>query len=245
MLGIFKKLGTRKKSGKKRAMVYVDFEHWYISLEKLFGEKPDVKAFRKELAERYDIVDIAFFGDFSNPSLRGEIHNIRMITSTIIETQNSSPNFEKDFTDFIILDHTFNIANIDAGDFDMLFRAVLFCVELNDNSINQHFRPNGVESGFETPITVDGNKVTLHMSAADPAYRDVDMYMFQDKDDTQLHMYMHTDAFINYFANMELYNLLASGEITSDNTAAIEKVFADMEERVESINVSFVLKARE
>ena len=110
MLGIFKKLGTVKKSGKKRAMVYVDFEHWYISLEKLFGEKPDVKAFRKELAEKYDIVDIAFFGDFSNPSLRAEIHNIRMITSTIIETQNSSPNFEKDFTDFIILDHIYQSA---------------------------------------------------------------------------------------------------------------------------------------
>ena len=55
---------------------------------------------------------------------------------------------------------------------------------------------------------------------------------------------MHTDAFINYFANMELYNLLASGEITSD-AAAVEKVFADMEARIESINVSFVLKARE
>ncbi|MBE6543378.1 MAG: NYN domain-containing protein [Ruminococcaceae bacterium] len=102
----------RKKSAeeKKRAMVFVDFEHWYISLDKLFHQKPDVKAFRHELAEKYDIIDIAFFGDFSNPSLRGEIHNIRMVSNKIIETQNSSPNFEKDFTDFIILDHIYQSA---------------------------------------------------------------------------------------------------------------------------------------
>ena len=147
--------------------------------------------------------------------------------------------------DFTMLGHTFNMANINAGNFDMMFRSELFCVDLNANSIKQHFLPaNGQEVAIEIPITVEGNKVTLDLSTENPAYREVDMYMFQDADDCQLHMYMHTDAFINYFANIELYNLLASGEITSD-AAAIEKVFADMEARVESINVSFVLKARE
>ncbi len=111
MFGFFKKSkGTKKTDGKKRAMVYVDFEHWYISLDNLYKEKPDLKAFRRELAEKYDILDIAFFGDFSNPALRSEIHNIRMVSNTIIETQNSSPNFEKDFTDFIMLDHIYQSA---------------------------------------------------------------------------------------------------------------------------------------
>ena len=82
------------------------------------------------------------------------------------------------------------------------------------------------------------------MSTENPAYRKVDMYMFQDKDNTQLHMYMHTNDFINYFANMELYNLLASGKIDPTDATASEKVFADMEARIESIHVSFVLKAR-
>ena len=68
--------------------------------------------------------------------------------------------------------------------------------------------------------------------------------MFQDKDDSQLHMYMHTDAFINYFANVGVATLIAMGEINQTDEAAIAKVFADMEARVESINVSFVLKAR-
>ena len=145
--------------------------------------------------------------------------------------------------DFTMLGHTFNMANINAGNFDMMFRSELFCVDLNANSITQRFRANGRDIEIEIPITVEGNKVTLDLSTENPAYREVDMYMFQDADDCQLHMYMHTDAFINYFANMELYNLLASGEITSD-AAAVEKVFADMEARIESINVTFVMKVR-
>jgi hypothetical protein len=56
---------------------------------------------------------------------------------------------------------------------------------------------------------------------------------------------MHTDAFINYFANMEVYTSILEGKINPADTAAIEKVFADMEARVESINVSFVMKAIE
>ena len=147
--------------------------------------------------------------------------------------------------DFTMLGHTFNMANINAGNFDMMFRSELFCVDLNANSITQHFLPaNGQDVAIEIPITVEGNKVTLDLSTENPAYRKVDMYMFQDADDCQLHMYMHTDAFINYFANMELYNLLASGEIDKTDAAAIEKVYTDMEARIESINVSFVMKAR-
>ena len=146
--------------------------------------------------------------------------------------------------DFSMLGHTFNMADIKGGNFDMLFRSELFCVDLNANSITQRFRANGRDIEIVIPITVDDNKVTLDLSAENPAYRKVDMYMFQDADNSQLHMYMHTNDFINYFANMELYNLLAAGEITADNTTAIEKVYTDMEARIESINVSFVFKAR-
>lgn len=147
--------------------------------------------------------------------------------------------------DFSITGSTFNMANIKAGDFDMLFRAVLFCVEFpNANTIKQHFLVNGIGTGFETPIIVEGNKVTLDMSAGNPAFRKVEMYMFQDKDDSQLHMYMPTSSFINYFANLEFVTLLTEGKIDPTDAAAVEKVFADMETRVESINVSFVLKAR-
>ena len=147
--------------------------------------------------------------------------------------------------DFNITGNTFNMANIKAGDFDMMFRSVLFCVNLNANSITQHFLTNGVDTSFDTPITVEGNKVTLEMSASNPAYRNIEMYMFQDADDTQLHMYMPTQSFINYFANLEVVTLLTEGKIDPTDAAAVAKVYADMEARVESINVSFVMKAIE
>ena len=146
--------------------------------------------------------------------------------------------------DFSIMGHTFNIANIKAGDFDIMLRSVLFCLETKANSIKQHFLVNGVEGNIETPITVDGNKVTIDYSDVNPALRKVEMYMFQDADDSQLHIYMHTDAFINYFANLEVVTMLQAGKINQSDAAAVEKVFTDMEARVESINVSFVLKAR-
>ena len=147
--------------------------------------------------------------------------------------------------DFNITGCTFNMANIKAGDFDMMFRSVLFCVEFpNATTMKQYFRPNGIDGGFETPITVEGNKVTLDMSAGNPAFRKVDMYMYQDADDSQLHIYMPTSSFINYFANLEITTMLIEGKIDTTDTAAVEKVFADMEARIESINVSFVFKAR-
>ncbi len=140
--------------------------------------------------------------------------------------------------DFTITGSTFNMANINAGNFDMMFRSVLYCVDFKADSIKQHFRVNGVETGFDTPITVEGNKVTLEMSAGNPSFRDVEMYMFQDQDDCQLHMYMHTDAFINYFANLELVTLLTEGKIDPTDAAAVEKVFTDMEARKHALKVS-------
>ena len=144
--------------------------------------------------------------------------------------------------DFTILGKTFNMANIGAADFDVVFGADLYMVELNENSITHKFRPDGQDVEVVTPITVEGNKVTLDYSAVSPACRKVEMYMFQDQDNTQLHMYMHTNSFVNYFANLGIPGLIAEGKLDPSDTAAVEKVFADMESRVKSINASFVFK---
>ena len=55
---------------------------------------------------------------------------------------------------------------------------------------------------------------------------------------------MPTSSFINYFGNLVFTTLLTEGKIDETDAAAVEKVFTDMEARIESINVSFVLKAR-
>ena len=100
----------KNKSKRPCAIVAVDFEHWYIALERQYGIKPDIKAWNEELRNEYDVTDMAFFGDFSNYGLRGELDKIRNVTGMVINTQNKSEHYEKDFTDFIMLDYIYQKA---------------------------------------------------------------------------------------------------------------------------------------
>lgn len=146
--------------------------------------------------------------------------------------------------DFTIMGHTFNIAKMEANNLDMMFRSILSCIELNENSFKYKLRLNGNEREMNDPISVEGNKVVVDMSATNSACRKVEMYMFQDADDCQLHIYMPTKSFINYFANLLIPTLVSEGKLDTSDAAAVEKVFADMESRIESINVSLIYKAR-
>ena len=188
------------------------------------------------MGDNYVKSTVSFLHIKQNLNLEGQVYAYKSAYVSNVEGKDE---------DFTIFDSTFNIAKIEAYDFDKLFGADLHIVELLNNSIKHTFRPNGQNVVLETPITVDGNKVTLDYSNVNPACRKVEMYMFQDKDDTQLHMYMPTSSFVNYFANMEFSTLLTEGKIDPADATAIEKVYTDMEARVESINVSFVFKARE
>lgn len=107
---LFRFLKKNKQPTKPRAIAFVDYEHWYISYDKMLHRKPDLREWQKMLAEQYDMAEILFFADFSNPALRAEIPRIREISSSIIETQNASPYHRKDYTDFIMLDHIYQRA---------------------------------------------------------------------------------------------------------------------------------------
>ena len=146
--------------------------------------------------------------------------------------------------DFTIMGHTFNMAKIEAGNFDVIFSSELYNVELTADAFKQKFRFEGQDAEINVPITVDGNKVTLDFSAVNPPLRKVDMYMFQSANDSQLHIYMPTSAFVNYLANLELPTLIGEGKVDPADTAAVDAVFAAMDARIESINVSLVFKAR-
>ena len=109
-------------SKKKRAEIFVDFEHWYISLDRQFSLKPAIRAWRDSVAESYDILSITFFGDFSNSALRDEIPRLREVSSRLIDTQNPSQHYKKDFTDFIMLDSIYQHAmNSDGVDTFIIF----------------------------------------------------------------------------------------------------------------------------
>ena len=137
--------------------------------------------------------------------------------------------------DFTILGNSFNISNIKGSDFDVVFGKDLYALEVNANSIKHTFHPNGQEFEIITPITKDGNKVTLDMSAVNPACRKVEMYMFQDSDDSQLHIFMPTHAFVNYVVNLAFPSLIENGQLDPTDAATVEKLYADMEAHIESI----------
>lgn len=93
--------------------MFIDYEHWYISLEKNFRLKPNIKEFTENLNKDYNVTDLVFFGDFSNSSLNNEMHKIRGFTNRIVETNNGGGFYKKDFTDFIMLDHIYQSAYTD------------------------------------------------------------------------------------------------------------------------------------
>lgn len=113
--------GKKNDSSLPQAYVYVDYEHWYFSAENIHKTRPDIIKWHDELMKNYDIRSIAFFGDFSNIKLKNEIINIRKITNTIIDTQNSG-HYKKDYTDFIMLDYIYqNAIDIDNIDVYIIF----------------------------------------------------------------------------------------------------------------------------
>lgn len=93
------------------AVIFVDYEHWSISLEKLYGMKPRVKERYDEISKQYSVKKIMFFGDFTNSALHSQMDNIREITNNIIDTANSGTAYKKDFTDFIMLDYIYQEAD--------------------------------------------------------------------------------------------------------------------------------------
>lgn len=110
-------LNLIKGKKKHNALVFVDYEHWHVSIYKNFASRPAVKAWKTELDKKYNVVDMFFFGDFSNHGMRYDIPKIREVTNNVIETQNTSQHYKKDFTDFIMLDsiyqHAMSSKNID------------------------------------------------------------------------------------------------------------------------------------
>ncbi len=99
-----------RKHKKPEAVVFVDYEHWHVSLYKKYSMRPQIRAWKDSLAKDYEIRDIYFFGDFSNQGMKYEIPKIREVTNNVIETQNTSPFYKKDFTDFIMLDYIYQQA---------------------------------------------------------------------------------------------------------------------------------------
>lgn len=144
--------------------------------------------------------------------------------------------------DIPFLNTSFNFAKMDGSIIDMFLKSTLFSVEFpKANEIKYSFLVDGKSNFMSAPIEVEGNKMTIKMSANNPAYYDIDVYTFQDQDNTQMHMYMHTTAFEKFFANTSVHVMLGNGQLDKDDTEGIANVYKTIADAVESINLSLVM----
>ncbi len=107
----FKVFKQSRKTKKPKAIAFVDFENWFLSLKKFYNLKPDVMKWRRQLEEKYELQDVYVFGNFIDNEMREELPKIRCVTNSIIETQQGTENYEKDMTDFVMLDYIYQYVN--------------------------------------------------------------------------------------------------------------------------------------
>ena len=145
--------------------------------------------------------------------------------------------------DVDIMGIKFNFAKMDGVKLNKMLKTLLFAVEFpNANTIRYNYFYNGKNNSLEVPIVVDGNKITVKMSQKNALLKDIDLYTFQDADATQMHMYMPTYAFINFFGNMQATIMAQNGLLDLTDATAVNAVYDSIENAVETINVSLVME---
>ena len=144
--------------------------------------------------------------------------------------------------DIEFMGYSFNFAKMDGVKLDKMLKTILFAVEFPDaETIKYSCHYNNQPMSMEAPIAVDGNKMTVKMSEKNAALKDVDLYTFQDQDNTQMHMYMHSTAFVNFFGNMQVTIMEQLGQLDTTDAAAVKAVFDSIDDAVDTINLSLVM----
>ena len=151
-------------------------------------------------------------------------------------------NVKGDDKDIPFLNTSFNFAKMDGSIIDKFLKSILFNVEFpNENTINYSFLLEGQNLPMSAPIEVEGNKMTIKMSENDPVFHDVVVYTFQDKDNSQMHMYMPTSSFEKFFANTSVSVMLGYGQLDKNDADAVADVYQNVADAVHSINLSLVM----
>ena len=145
--------------------------------------------------------------------------------------------------EFEFAGQTLNLANMDGKFLDKMMKNLLFNVSFpSADEIVYNYHYNGETVPMPSPIVVDGNKMTIKKSVNNPAYKDIDVWTFQDQDNTQMHMYMPTYAFENFLANTIVEMMSNEGKLDLNNTEKVAEIYAAVTEAIETINVSFIFK---
>ena len=145
--------------------------------------------------------------------------------------------------DIDIMGNKFNFAKMDGVKLNKMLKTLLFAVEFpNANTIKYNYFYNGKNNSLEAPIVVDGNKMTVQMSKKNALFKDIDLYTFQDADASQMHMYMSTSAFINFYGNMQASLMAQLGQLDLTDATAVNAIFDSIDNAVDTINLSLVME---
>ena len=145
--------------------------------------------------------------------------------------------------DVPFLNTSFNFAKMNGSIIDKFLKSTLFSVEFPDaNTIKYSYLLEGENIVMTAPIEVEGNKMTIKMSETIPVYQDVEIYTFQDQDNTQMHLYMPTASFEKFFANTSVAVMLGHGQLDINDAEAIAEVYKSVADALESINLTIILK---
>ncbi len=145
--------------------------------------------------------------------------------------------------EFEFAGQTLNLATMDGKFLDKMMKNILFSVSFpSSDEIVYNCYYNGESVSMPSPIVVDGNKMTIKKSANNPAFKDIDVWAFQDQDNTQMHMYMPTTSFEKFFGNVSVAALAKEGKLDVNDADAVAQIYASIEAAIETINISFIFK---
>ena len=146
--------------------------------------------------------------------------------------------------DINFMGYTFNFAKMDGSGLDKMLKALLFAVEFpNANKLSYSYMLNNNIENYDASIVVEGNKMTIKMSEKVATLKDVVLYAFQDADCSQLHFYMNKTAFVNFHTNMQAKLMESMDEQFDINNAdAVNAIYNEINNTVQSINVSLVME---
>ena len=221
-----------------------------VPADKVGGDKP------KYIAERLiytpnatahgDIMTFTNYSSDSNELLRESWLRVRQsldLTNKKYDYHNIYvSNVKGEDSDIEFFNTTINFSKLNASALDKFLNATIFSIMFPDaNTIKYSFLEDQ-HTTLDAPIVVEGNKMTIKMSAKNAIYRDVVVYAFQDADNTQMHIYMPTSSFETFFANGQIQQLEENGLIDINNAEAVAEVRNMIEAAIETINVSFIFK---
>lgn len=213
---IFSIFSKRKKL--PNAVAFVDYEHWYISMEKLHDQKPDIQAWFDDLKKKCNIREVVFFANFSKfREKETEIKRIRTFTNKIIDTFNPDSHYKKDYTDFIILDHIYQKA-FQKGSPDLF---IIFsgdghfssAVAFLRNFCNKQVGIYGVSGGISKNLTNNCDwctEVPLKIDETAIIYNALFTYLKEcEKNTSFFPTFMHTSEEINSRTGIDTEKVMA------------------------------------